>query len=101
MIALADPVSIDDVRDDGLPAGMRPRASIVSVRPHEVERGDFLVGLPRTQVDGVLFDGATGRWLYADARGILFASRNPWEQVQVVRGAPVVLCRVRHLRAVR
>lgn len=92
----------DDVEvDDGLPAGMRPRAHILSVRPHEVERGDFLVGLPRSMVAGVLYDGAVGRWLYTDSHGIVFASRKTFEQVQVVRDLPPVPLRVRPLQVVR
>ncbi len=89
--------SIDDVGDD-LPVGMGGhRVRVLTVRPHEVEAGDFLVGLPRTQVAGVLYDGASGRWLYSDGRDVLFASRRPWDRVRVVRGSKPV----RHLRVVR
>jgi len=99
-----EPLGVDialNDRIDDLPAGMVQRERVLSIRPHEVEFGDFLVGLPLSQVDGVLYDGACGRWLYSDSRGTLFATRNAWELVQVVRGAPIVLHRVRHLRAVR
>lgn len=95
-------VDLDDIEvDDGCPPGMRPRAHVLTVRPHEVERGDFLVGLPRSLVAGVLYDGGCGRWLYTDDHGIVFASRKPWEQVQVVRDQPTVALRVRPLSLVR
>lgn len=69
------------------PAGMTMPgdAQVLTVRTHEVEAGDRLVGL-RSVVKSVLFDGNVGRWLYADAWGTIFATRAPWQSVQVLRG---------------
>jgi len=69
-----------------LPAGMYPGGGqILTVRPHEVERGDQIIGL-RTIIDSLLYDGATGRWLYVDAKGIIICHRPAHAMIQVLRG---------------
>lgn len=69
-----------------LPAGMYPGGGeILTVRPHEVERGDQIIGL-RTVIDSILYDGNTGRWLYVDAKGVIICARPGHAVVQVLRG---------------
>lgn len=54
---------------------------LLTVRPHEVEFGDRLLGL-RTPVARILFDG---RWLYIGDDGLIIAARHPGLNVQVLR----------------
>lgn len=87
------------------PAGV-PR--VLTVRPHEVDVDDVLVGHPRRRVAKLLqHDGWT--WHFYDYDGISIATAQPGARVQVIRGAlgndecpPYGLERpARHLEVVR
>lgn len=80
---------------------------VLTVRAHEVNKGDLLVGLTRP-VDMVLYHGGDGRWLYTDAAGTILRAVHSLAYVQVIRGLPVDECDPhgidrpqRHLEVVR
>lgn len=58
---------------------------LLSVRPHEVERGDVILGM-RSPVESVLFHGSNGCWYYTDRIGTVLCRRPAWATVQVIRG---------------
>ena len=60
----------------------------LTLYPHEVERGDILIGTTRP-VESILFDCADGAWwYYADRLGTVVARRGAGARVQVLRGTP-------------
>src|SRR6185503_163405 len=81
-------------RDDDEPRSADPspalRGDYLSVLPHEVEKGDIILGL-RSPVASILTDGRA--WYYGDSHGTIIAKRSTWGRVQVVRdssGSPLL-----------
>jgi len=68
-----------------------PAPTVLRVRPHEVERGDVLVGSTRP-VETLLFHGADWCWCAYDAQGIQIRRLLPGLDVQVIRGRAVDDC---------
>ena len=54
----------------------------LTVRPHEVETGDILIGLTRVVAE---VSYVNGRWWYEAAEGDVICTRSPWGSVQVWR----------------
>lgn len=109
--AVSSPTHGGRVPADPSPAGASSRPTVLTVRPHEVDAGDILVGFPRKPIAVVLLDCGVSpaSWLYYGFDGYLVARRSLDAAVQVIRGAtpgdecpPYGLERPRrHLEAVR
>jgi hypothetical protein len=64
-------------------------ATVIHVKPHEVEHGDLLFGRTWTPVDSILLDCSDGQdWVYGDEHGRTIARCKVWAQVQVIRDLP-------------